>query len=98
DNKLNLLETYTLFERTLKGLLDGDETLGLPGTEQAGIRDQLGVVEGLWSSFKPVVEQGADAKATSIPADQILTLAKQNLPLLKEMNKAVKMYEAEAGK
>ncbi len=98
DNKLSLLETYSLFERTLKGLLDGDETLGLPGTEAAHIRDQLGVVDGLWSSFKPIVEYGADPKTTEIPKDKVAELAKTNLPLLKQMNKAVGMYEKEAAK
>lgn len=98
NNKLSLLETYTLFERTLKGLLDGDDTLGLPGTKPQHIRDQLGVVSGLWTNFKPNVEMGADPKTSSIPADKINELANTNLPLLKEMNKAVKMYEKEAAK
>jgi len=98
NNKLNLLETYTLFERTLKGLLDGDDTLGLPGTKPQVIRDQLGVVSGLWAKFKPIVELGADYKTTSIAADKINNLANTNLPLLKQMNKAVGMYEKEAAK
>ncbi len=98
DNKLSLLETYSLFERTLKGLRDGDETLGLPGTKSPQIRDQLAVVDGLWTEFKPIVEYGADHKTSSIPRDKIKVLANTNLPLLKEMNKAVGMYEKEAGK
>ncbi|MEG3638939.1 type IV pili methyl-accepting chemotaxis transducer N-terminal domain-containing protein [Magnetococcus sp. PR-3] len=98
NNKLNLLETYSLFERTLKGLLDGDSTLDLPGTKSETIRTQLGVVNGLWTSFKPIVAFGADPATSSIPMDKIQTLAKTNLPLLKQMNKAVKMYEKEAAK
>lgn len=97
-NKLSLLETYSLFERTLKGLLDGDDTLGLPGTKQPEIRTQLGVVNELWTQFKPIVEYGADYKTTDIPKDKIIALAQTNLPLLKEMNKAVGMYEKEAAK
>ncbi len=98
DNKLSLLETYSLFERTLKGLRDGDTTLGLPGTKQPHILAQLDVVEGLWGKFKPIVAYGADYKTTSIPKDKIEVLANTNLPLLKEMNKAVGMYAKEAGK
>jgi hypothetical protein len=98
DNKLSLLETYSLFERTLAGLLDGDETLGLPGTEPVAIREQLGVVKGLWGEFKPIVSAGADYNTTAIPRGQIEALAKANLPLLREMNKAVGMYEKEAAK
>lgn len=98
DNKLSLLETYSLFERTLKGLRDGDDTLGLPGTKPQAIRDQLAVVNGLWAKFKPIVEYGADFKTGDIAMDKVQELAKTNLPLLAEMNKAVGMYEKEAAK
>ncbi len=98
DNKLSLLETYSLFERTLKGLRDGDETLGLSATTQPRILAQLAVVEGLWAKFKPIVTYGADPKTTSIPKEKIEVLANTNLPLLKNMNKAVGMYAKEAGK
>jgi len=98
DNKLNLLETYSLFERTLKGLMDGDPTLDLPGTKNPTIRKQLSVVDGIWQTFKPVVAFGAEPGTTSIGKDKISQLAAENLPLLKEMNKAVGMYEKEAAK
>ncbi len=98
DNKLNLLETFTLFERTLKGLRSGDETLSLPGTKPKHILDQLSVVDGLWIKFKPIVAFGAEPTTKSIPKDKIAQLAKSNLPLLREMNKAVGMYEKEAAK
>ena len=87
-NKESLDKTAALFDRTLKGLLEGDEDLGLPGTKDAAIRDQLAMVQKLWSDYKPVL----DAVDTS---DAGLTKAADlNLPLLKNMNKAVKMYEA----
>ncbi len=95
---MDLLETYSLFERTLKGLIDGDPTLDLPGTKNQVIRKQLSIVDGLWKSFKPVVANGAEPGATSIGKDQIRQLAAENLPLLKEMNRAVGMYEKEAAK
>ncbi len=98
DNKLSLLETYSLFERTLKGLRDGDPTLGLPGTQQPHILAQLDVVEELWGKFKPIVAYGADPKTTSIPKEKIEVLARTNLPLLKEMNKAVGLYAKEAAR
>ncbi|BHH82355.1 type IV pili methyl-accepting chemotaxis transducer N-terminal domain-containing protein [Desulforhopalus sp. 52FAK] len=93
DNKLSLQETSGLFERTLTGLLDGDATLDLPGTKDEGIRAQLVKVQGLWTEFKPGVEFAAKSTDT-IPEDKVAGLAEQNLPLLKEMNKAVGMYEA----
>lgn len=94
ENKLNLFETATLFERTLKGLQYGDATLDLKGTKNEAIRTQLQVVTALWANFKPIVEKAATSTATPIAAE-INTLANQNLPLLAEMNKAVKLFEKE---
>ena len=89
-NKANLGKTVALFERTLNGLLEGDRDLGLPGTKDQGIRDQLAVVQGLWGQYKPVL----DAVDTSDAG--LAKAAELNLPLLEEMNKAVKMYEQSA--
>ena len=96
DNKLNLQETYTLFDRTLKGLLDGDPSLDLPGTSDANIRTQLTTVQGLWTKFQPSMAFGADPATSSIQTDKVSLVAATNVPLLKNMNKAVKMYEKEA--
>jgi hypothetical protein len=95
-NKLNLLETATLFDRTLKGLMDGDATLDLPGTKNEAIRKQLTKVQSMWKNFEPVVKVAADPKIKTISKTQIKTLAEVNLPLLKEMNKAVGMFAKEA--
>jgi hypothetical protein len=95
NNKLNLFETATLFERTLQGLQNGDPTLDLPGTSNNAIRAQLQVVTKLWTAFKPIIEKAATSE-TLPTADEINILAHQNLPLLKEMNKSVKMFEKEA--
>ena len=92
ENRLNLQETYGLFERTLKGLLDGDPTLDLTGTKDPAIQTQLKKVQTLWEAFKPLVEPAAQTKH-DITADQIARVAELNLPLLTEMNTAVKMYE-----
>ena len=96
DNKLNLQETYTLFDRTLKGLLDGDPSLDLPGTPEPGIREQLVKVQNLWNEFQPAMAFGADPGTTTISAEMVTQVADTNLPLLKNMNKAVKMYERKA--
>ncbi|MCP4291030.1 MAG: hypothetical protein GY780_04240 [bacterium] len=96
NNKLNLQETYTLFDRTLKGLLDGDVSLDLPGTTDTTIRAQLTKVSGMWTSFQPSIAFGADPATTTIGSDKVSTVASGNVPLLKNMNKAVKMYEKKA--
>lgn len=98
DNQLNLLETYSLFERTLAGLLDGDETLDLPGTQDASIRAQLEVVRSLWNEFKPHMQLATSSSSDAITKDNVTVVAAMNLPLLKNMNTAVGMYEASAAK
>jgi len=87
-NKKALAGTTALFDRTLKGLLDGDKELSLPGTKDPAIRKQLAVVQQLWDEYKPVLAAVDTSDAGLAKA------ARLNLPLLKNMNKAVKMYEA----
>ena len=94
-NRLYLQETYTLFDRTLQGLMDGDATLELPGTKDEAIRAQLAKVQALWTDFKQLMEYGSKTQDT-IPEDKIAEVAQKNLPLLSEMNKAVTMYETKA--
>ena len=94
-NRLSLLETSGLFDQTLNGLFNGDDVLDLPGNPSATVRAQLDVVKGLWTAMQPIVEAGSAAGSTISP-DQIASVAEKNLPLLKEMNKAVGMYEAES--
>lgn len=92
DNKLNLLETFTLFERTLQGLKVGDDTLGLPPTTDASILAQLDKVSALWDDAKPIFVSATSAGGSISNSDKS-TIAAINLPLLKEMNAAVQMYE-----
>jgi hypothetical protein len=96
NNKLNLQETYTLFDRTLKGLQDGDPSLDLPGTTAPAIKAQLDVVADLWQEFQPNMVFGAAPGTTTIAQDKVSQVAQGNLPLLKAMNNGVKMYEKKA--
>ena len=93
ENKTNLKKTATLFDKTLKGLRDGDKDLGLPATANKGILNQLDVVKTLWGDMKPLAEKVYDIDSTSVSDETVKSMAKMNLPLLKNMNKAVKMYE-----
>jgi len=94
QNKLKLLGTFSLFERTLKGLEAGDEALGLAGTENKSIIDQLDKVDGLWADYKVLMQEIANAGKAD--QTQIDAISKKNLPLLKEMNSAVKLFEGES--
>lgn len=92
NNMLSLLETYSLFDRTLKGLLEGDEVLGLPATKDSEIRAQLKVVEKMWNELKPIFDQAAIRGRSAITPFNLKLVAQKNVPLLKAMNKAVGMY------
>lgn len=87
ENKAHLQKTVALFERTLKGLFEGDAELGLSGTQDAAIRAQLETVQKLWHEFKPVLD------AVDVSVAGLNKAAQLSLPLLKEMNKAVELFE-----
>ena len=93
NNKSNVRNTASLFDRTLKGLKDGDTDLELPKTDDSAIRAQLEKVNELWQQFKPLVDHAGTVDGSPLSAAELKQVAKLNLPLLKEMNKAVKMYE-----
>ncbi len=93
-NRRNLARTMALFERTLVGLISGDEGLKLAKAPNARIAAQLGVVMDLWKKFRPLVKRVADGHADRATLERI---ARDNLPLLAEMNRAVKMFEKAAG-
>lgn len=92
-NRLNLLETASLFDRTLKGLQVGDTDLQLEPTKDETILIQLREVGTLWANFKPFVDQASQASAQVPEAQSVAEIASANIPLLKAMNKAVGMYE-----
>ncbi len=85
-NQARLKKTMFQFERTLAGLLDGDAELGLPGTFEPAIHAQLMLVKKLWNRYKPILTKSKVSQADLVTASQL------NLPLLKEMDKAVQMY------
>jgi len=94
ENLENLKASMSLFEKTLKGLRDGDESLELVKTDNDDILKQLDIVDKKWTDFKPLIETVLEEKADNATLEKIAEL---NLPLLSEMNKAVKMYEVRAG-
>ncbi len=87
NSKKSMAATSALFEKTLNGLMNGDASLGLPGTKDSAILQQLKVVQKLWGEYQPVLASADISEAGLGRAEKL------NIPLLKEMNKAVKMYE-----
>ncbi|MEO5353396.1 MAG: type IV pili methyl-accepting chemotaxis transducer N-terminal domain-containing protein [Magnetococcus sp. XQGC-1] len=92
-NRVALRKTVDLFERSLDALLEGSAELGIPGTRDAGLRNQLGTVKGLWSRYRPILDAVVVNGAGSIQPGDLDKAAQINLRLLGEMNMAVKMVE-----
>jgi len=95
-NLSNLQKTAGLFDKTLKGLRNGSDELKLPPTSSKRILRQLDKIDSIWAKFYPVVQDVVANKAVS--KANIAFLADNNLPLLKNMNKAVGLYEKDAKK
>ncbi len=91
-----LLKTAKLFDKTLTGLLFGDAGLGLPKTKKKEIVEQLFKVKDLWGTFYKKIKTLTETKSNAEKLKAEKYLLANNIPLLKEMNKAVKMYEEES--
>ncbi len=89
-NRAELQKTVALFDRTLKGLMQGDRELGLPGTKDPQILAQLKEVQQIWQQYKPILDR---ADVTDAALEKA---ARLNLELLRAMNKAVKLFELSA--
>jgi len=90
----DLRTTVALFDSTLKGLLQGDEKLGLAQTEDMAIRTKLNEVQSLWSDFAAQMNVIMEAEPDSPEFGRALAAVKAgNMPLLKTMNQAVMMFE-----
>ena len=90
DNKESLKKSIVLFDKVIKGLVDSDEGLNLPITSDDKTLGQIGKVYVLWNDFKSNINKVAEGKVNKEILEMI---AKDNIPLLNEMNKVVKMYE-----
>ena len=89
QNVEKLKKSSTLFDKTLKGLMGGDNSLRLIDFKDTAITTQLKKVEKLWTPFymeiKSVIENRATKKTYEF-------LELNNIPLLREMNRAVGLY------
>ncbi len=92
-----LKETHDLFDTSLNALINGNSSMQIPATKDAEILAQLHKVEGLWNTFsdqiKVVMYSGSSAADINAATEKIMA---GNIPLLKEMNKAVGMYAAQS--
>ncbi len=86
-----LISTAELFEKTLSGLISGNDELP-PCTDEETL-EQLKKVKNLWDPFYMRVRMVAKDPKNSKALDYLLA---NNVTLLKEMNNAVKLFEVNA--
>jgi len=89
-----LVKTATLFDTTLKGLLDGDLSQNLRPAREPALRETLLKGQALWQEFAAAVQTVA-TKAPDAPEQTaaLATISGKNLALLTVMNDAVTHYE-----
>ncbi len=87
ENKKLLLDSVSLFDKTLKGLISGNKKLGLPGVTNSELKKQLLSVKSIWNELKPLY------KKDTISNKELSVIIDKNTPLLREMNIAVGMFE-----
>ena len=85
-----LKESYTLFDKTLKGLINGDETLKLIPSNNKEVDKKLMEVKKLWEPFYKEIQGVATFKNLTDKTFEYID--KNNIPLLKKMNEAVVLY------
>lgn len=93
-SKESLEKTINLFDRILKGLILGDNELGLPPIQNTGIASQLNHVQKQWKDFQANLDVVLRNSTETTAA--ITYVNDNNMKLLKEMSKAVDMLEKNA--
>ena len=92
ENRKRLSKSSELFDKTLKGLMQGDQSLKLVPIKSEEIQKQLKKVEKLWIPFHKEIKNVITGKTDKSTYE---TLESQNITLLKTMNRAVYMYAAQ---
>lgn len=93
NNRNALEETATRFDRSLNALIDGNDDMRIPPAPDK-VKEQLLIVKGLWDDFYPKIKIIESAPRDSEEFQSALTyIHDNNIKLLTEMNKAVKLYQ-----
>lgn len=82
---------HALFETTLHGLRHGHDDMGLTAESNARILTEMDGVEELWQAYGPYADRatfGQQAAQKALPV-----IASLNLPVLRQMNRAVEEFE-----
>ena len=82
------------YDRILKGLEQGDATMGLTAPTDEAVQRQLGVVQPLWESYRSDVRAVAEGSDEEMRRAAEAKVAKEVAPFVAEVNKLVAAYDA----
>ena len=85
-----LKSSSALFDKTLKGLINGDKELGVVATKDKDIQKKLKEVQKEWEPFYQRIKSVYSFK--NLTDETFKYIEENNLKLLKKMNEAVGMY------
>lgn len=92
ENHLGMLkDAHALFQRTLDGLSSGDEAQGMLPENDPEIVANLAEVSALWADYRMVNE--LIMSSGGVTEAQLATVARVNVPVLKQMHKTVGVIE-----
>ena len=91
ETRDTLAGTSGLFDKTLKGLINGDSDLGLSAVTDGAILAQLKGIQDLWKDFYEKIN--TVLKLAPDTNNALTYINRHNVDVLKEMNKAVEMFE-----
>ena len=88
DTQQAMYTTESVFEQTLTGLINGNDSLNLPAAKDPKIRSQLLTVQDLWKDYKILLENFDPNNQ-----DSVNKLTSDSDNILRQMNVAVKLME-----
>jgi len=95
ESRDSLKDAHDLFQKSLQGLVNGNQTLGLPPTVDTQTLAQMRKVESLWNVFSNEIQILVNPNSSTDAINKAAkNIQKTNINLLTTMNKAVGMYAA----
>jgi hypothetical protein len=91
ENKKSLTKAYKLYEKTLKGFLNGDTSLGLPATKNRKIASFIQKLQKEWSPFSKNIQ--TIVKSSKRDSKALGYVIKNNEKLLKMSNQLVQSFK-----
>ncbi len=87
DNLVKIRGSFLLFDKALRGLLDGNKKRGISPAAVAHIRKELLKMKSIWDSIVPVIFEPEPTK------EDLQKLLALNIPILQNSNRVLRMYE-----